>query len=152
MKKQYIMKKLMIALAFLAFAISSCDNDKDFEPEAAIQGEWEIVKVSTGLNGELTANEIDFQEQYIFHKNGSFVKKHQSEEESFEISGEYSLQEVDPTDSSRARMLLTLEYTTEPNRAWICSEETEEFILTHDGELYKTCMGLMDGPVYYFEK
>ncbi|WP_186758522.1 hypothetical protein [Echinicola salinicaeni] len=145
-----MMKKLFLPCFIFVLFFSSCEEE--FEPAAAIRGEWELSKANSGWSGELPAEELDYFETYVFNKDGSFVKKREGKDESFQISGNYTYKEAEITDSSMARVYITLDYTTEVNRAWLCSEDKEEFVLTHQGELFKSCPNMADGPIYYFEK
>ncbi|WP_215224798.1 hypothetical protein [Echinicola shivajiensis] len=146
------MKKLKLVLLSMVLALCFFSCKEEFEPAAAIQGEWELIKANSGWSGDIPAGELDYSETYIFNKDGSFVKKREGKDESFQISGNYTYEQAEITDSSMARVYMTLDYTNEVNRAWLCSEEKEEFVLTHQGELFKSCPNMADGPIYYFKK
>lgn len=95
------MKKVTIAILMIAFVSFSCDKDDGFSPVHAIQGEWDMVKANYGLTGDFSASELNFKEQYVFHSDGSFVKKYEGEDETFQISGTYTYREAEVSDSDR---------------------------------------------------
>ncbi|MEX2591126.1 MAG: hypothetical protein WD426_00030 [Anditalea sp.] len=147
-------KLFVLPVFFILLVISSCKED-EIQPDLAVQGEWILVKSEGSMTGKvLEGEELEWKETYDFNDDNTFIKTRETDDGSFQASGEFSLIEAEISDSSKARAYLTLTFQSgEEIIIGTCNGtgKIEELIITHQGELINT-WGYCDGAILYYEK
>jgi hypothetical protein len=70
------MKKMAIVLILALSLISCSSNDKSKASAGSdYYGKWTLVKISGNkINAETTGSKMEWQENYVFNTDGTFVK------------------------------------------------------------------------------
>lgn len=143
---------ILHALLLTTFLLSSCKDD-EFQPESAIRGEWELVKMGSSWTAEVQeGDEMAWTETYVFRSNNTFEKTRNSADGEFQASGTFTWREAEMMDSSMAKVYLTLTFQTGEEIMGSCTADgNEELIITHQEELRNT-WGDCDGPILHYRK
>lgn len=103
------MKKAIIILAVLV-SIYSCSKESD-DTAASIDytGEWELVKMTSGLDSQ-TGADMDWQETYLINEDDTFTKTRVRGDSTITVSGTYTFTEEGLLDESLADVKIYIEF------------------------------------------
>lgn len=142
----------------LGISLVSCKKE-DSQPTIDIYGTWELVKLSGSWTGEIIEGEdLDFQERYIFHQDGTFIKYSERAwsyigdvpEGPFQALGNF---EIEPSSDVRFIFELNLIFDTGEEVVANCGQGNQEFLIINPNqELVNTSWAACDGPGFYYHK
>jgi|GEM_PF-3402560 len=145
------MKKISILLCIFAIAVFSFGCEKNESPENMLTGEWVLEEVgSTWTQEVMKAEEIDYEETYVFHRNGTFLKTRTGSDSEGQATGTFTHTEPDNQDV-QYYLLLTFETGTDLIASCTKSLGIEEFGLLKNGTLLNAA-GACDWPILTYRK
>ena len=118
-----------------------------------LAGEWVLVEVgSTWTQEVIKAEEIDYEETYVFHRNGTFLKTRIGSDSDGQATGTFTYTEPESNNQDvQYYLLLTFETGTDLIASCTKSLGVEEFGLLKSGRLLNAA-GACDWPVLTYRK
>ncbi|MCB7479632.1 hypothetical protein LGQ90_00005 [Gramella sp. ASW11-100T] len=109
---------------------------------------WQLFKMSSSMPGsEITGEDMEYQEYYLFKKNNTFIKTRI--EDGIEISFEGSFSIVNQNNEQG----FLLEFNEENRLIGNCSNKPEEYLyLDKDNEILLNNWWACDGPGLFYEQ
>ncbi|MGO4821630.1 MULTISPECIES: hypothetical protein [unclassified Flavobacterium] len=140
------MKKVIIFCTLL-FTLGSCSNDNIKVVATEYQGQWNLYQMSGSMmNSETTGAAMEWQENYIFNKDGSFKKSRTNNGVKKEITGSFIVKKI------QQETYLELSYKTDSELIGSCygNNKEELFVLPNSvlSSTWKNC----DGPGLEYKK
>ncbi|MBS9523755.1 hypothetical protein KI659_06950 [Litoribacter alkaliphilus] len=164
------MKKLFL-IALTAVFLSSCSNEGG-KPNFGHSGTWEVVEVQNSWTGEVTpASELSYSESYELRGNMTFTKF--NSHLGIDLTGTYQEVELEEVEGSNDVLGFILSFDPEPIEKAKEVIESEVSILINndpfyfavygidlqeslrirrDGSMINSGHGIMDGPIYIYQK
>ena len=148
-KIQIVKKNCFFFLVVLL--VLGCTSDdlvlKDTELQFTSQ-KWKLTKMTgSWVNSVSEGEEMEWQEYYIFHPDGSFLKSREQDGIINEASGTFEMVEFDNDDAD----YLSLKYVVGEELVGSCSGSDKKETLRYlsSTEMYNTWMAC-DGPGLYY--
>jgi len=145
------MKTLLSFLLIFAFLMASCSksNNTLTSEDLSINiypQTWKLVKMTGSLEGsESAGDDMDWQENYVFKSDGSFLKTRITEEEIESASGNYSF------DESTQNFILNYEQASVI--IGNCGSNTEESLyFNKESKILQSNWWACDGPGLFYER
>lgn len=165
--------KRLIYFSLFMMILTSCNLTENPEPAISEIGIWEMTEVRSSWGFDpVSASNLEYKETYEFRNDGTFTKSNSEINQS--LNGEYTIEEPEDVFADRVKSFLILTYNQEDLNAlseeleernpdstdvipffWIVysnSQDTERLSLQHDGKLINAGYGVMDGPIFVYEK
>jgi hypothetical protein len=142
------MKHLIITVT-LFFFFSSCskDNDENTNTANSYLGKWTLVKMSGTMTPfEATGAEMEYQEFYIFNKNGTFSKSRNRNSVQTTATGRYAVKII------QDGTYLQLTYSNNSEIIGTCSVNKEETLYFSDKNTLSSTWQNCDGPGLDYQK
>lgn len=111
--------------------------------------EWNLNSYTTGISGEtISGDKISFEETYIFHSDGSFIKNLKNETNVLIGEGTFVV------EISKIDTIIKLSYDTNIDEISYCSRDNQEYLyLSEDKKtLSNTRCVTADGPGLYYQR
>lgn len=155
------MRELILLLITL-LTISSCSYNTDemttkdlvFLDKEDLYGEWELVKETSSFLLPIvvrTGEDMQWQENYIFNSNGTFVKTSVRNGATLDASGTFEFAESDfNPDEESNRLYIITTFLTGKEIASACS--ANEVLHFDNGRLINSSYSACDGPGLEYEK
>ena len=143
--------KFSYCFLVVALFLNSCSKEgqvvktQDFSIDQFPQ-KWHLVKMTGSFEGsQTTGEEMEWQENYIFKSDGSFLKTRNEMGESTSATGQYFLNEEEKG--------FILEYNESSSLIGNCTAENKEYLYFDENSHYllsnwRAC----DGPGLYYER
>tara|TARA_R110000868_G_scaffold27909_3_gene105223 strand:+ start:2718 stop:3146 length:429 start_codon:yes stop_codon:yes gene_type:complete len=140
------MKNSIIFCALLVL-FCSCSNDNIKAITTDYHGKWELYKMSGNrANSETTGAAMEWQENYIFNKDGSFVKSRTRNGVKTELSGDYIFAKV------QKESFLELSYKIDSDIIGSCYGNNKEELYILPNSILSSTWKNCDGPGLEYKK
>lgn len=140
------MKKIAIIFGlFLIF--NACSSDTEQSGQIDFQGKWVLERMTGSTpNSETTGAEMEWQEYYVFHNDGTFIKSRDSNGVVMEVSGTYRILNLPDGDS------LELTHDVENILIGNCSSDLKEVLFVTSRYVIASTWMHCDGPGLEYAK
>lgn len=140
------MKKYAVLFLFLIF-LASCSSNDDFGLESIqfvfSEQKWELVQMTGSFqNSEITGEEMEWQEYYIFSPEGTFLKSRTIDGVIVEATGSFEVIEYDDD----ANHYLELTFETGNELAGNCTGDGKELLMYRTSTMISSLWMACDGP------
>lgn len=140
-------KIIILVLGIIANSCSKSNDEPKVEPldlsVMEFPQRWELFQMSSGMvpNSEITGDEMEYQEYYIFNDDTTFSKTRIQDQEEITEKGSYSIVEMDNRQTFRIR------FNQDNDLIGNCSMEPVEFLyLDDDNKTLLSNWWACDGP------
>jgi len=145
------LKIIILVLGIIANSCSKSNDEPKVEPLDLLVMEfpqrWDLFQMSSGMvpNLEITGDEIEYKEYYIFYKDNTFSKTRIQDQEVITEKGSYSIAEMDNRQAFRLR------FNQDNDLIGNCSMEPVEFLyLDDDNKTLLSNWWACDGPGLFY--
>jgi hypothetical protein len=142
------MKKMAIVLILTLSLISCSTNDKSKATAVSdYYGKWTLVKISGNqTNSETTGSKMEWQENYVFNTDGTFIKTRVRDNVTTTSTGTFVIEKKDNT--------VGFALTHKESSAIIgnCMGDLSEFLSINEDNLLQSSWQMCDGPGLIYKK
>ncbi|WP_394774677.1 hypothetical protein [Flavobacterium sp.] len=142
------MKKMAIVL-ILTLSLISCSNTDKAKGSAVSHyyGKWTLVKISGNkINAETTGSKMDWQENYVFNTDGTFVKTRVTDKITTTSSGTFIIEKKGNTIG------FALTHKESSTIIGNCMGDLSEFLSINEDNLLQSSWQMCDGPGLLYKK
>ncbi|MGK7390734.1 MAG: hypothetical protein ACNS60_10290 [Candidatus Cyclobacteriaceae bacterium M2_1C_046] len=135
-----------VIVTVIISAIFSCSIDEGKEISTTYPQKWKLVKMSGNMqSSEVTGDAMDWQEEYIFKKDNTFIKRRENNNKATEAKGVFFTTSLEDGD------YLELTFLENDKLAGSCSTEPKELLKLEKNKLSNTWLAC-DGPGLEYRK
>jgi hypothetical protein len=141
------MKTLAISLLLFIGCLLSCTKEEVKKEPNGYPQKWELVKMTGSMiNIETTGAEMSWQEFYVFHEDGTFIKSREQEGNVLEASGTYSY------SNKPDEQFILITYQTGLNLKASClADPSQERLNIISPEKLVGTWNICDGPILEYK-
>jgi hypothetical protein len=142
------MKKIAIVLILILSLISCSSNDKSKASAVSdYYGKWTLVKISGNkINAETTGSKMEWQENYVFNTDGTFVKTRLADNTTTTSGGTFVIEKKDNTVG------FALTHKESSPIIGNCMGDLSEFLSINEDNLLQSSWQMCDGPGLLYKK
>ena len=135
-------------ILLLIVILCSCNTNNDsINVESEIVGTWKLIQMTGNIpNSETTGAEMEWQETYQLHTNGTFQKSRVQNGAVTEASGTYNL------THNFNEQVLELDFNSESEIIGSCVSNTKETMIFQSETIFFSSWNACDGPGLKYEK